>query len=121
MSFVSKLESLPLQRSSILDFLFPAPEIISDKPLWIDATDTARWHSPKSALALAKRFGFGLEQLGVRPGDRCLLFTPNHIMVPVAYLGVVATGAAFSGANPAFTEKGGPMIHNTASLNSSRY
>lgn len=106
MSFVSKLESLPLQRSSILDFLFPSHTAISDKPLWIDATDTSRWHSPKSALALAKRLGFGLEGLGVRPGDRCLLFTPNHVMVPVAYIGIVAVGAAFSGANPAFTEKG---------------
>ncbi|KIX01159.1 uncharacterized protein Z518_08884 [Rhinocladiella mackenziei CBS 650.93] len=104
MPFVSKLESLYLQRCSILDFLFPANETPSDKPLWLDATDTSHWHSPKSALTLAKRFGFGLHQLGVQLGDRCLLFTPNHIMVPVSYLGIVGAGAVFSGANPGFTE-----------------
>ncbi|EXJ61682.1 hypothetical protein A1O7_02111 [Cladophialophora yegresii CBS 114405] len=104
MPFVSKLASLPLQKCSILDFLFPSDQGISDKPLWIDARDPSHWQSPKSALALARRLGFGLQRLGVQPGDRCLLFTPNHIMVPVSYLGIVGAGAAFSGANPAFTE-----------------
>lgn len=107
MPFVSKLESLPLQHCSILDFLFPEGEVPSTKPLWIDAADPAQWLSPKSALDLARRFGHGLQRLGVKPGDRCLLFTPNHIMVPVSYLGIVGAGAAFSGANPAFTETGG--------------
>ncbi|KIW28201.1 uncharacterized protein PV07_07881 [Cladophialophora immunda] len=105
MPFVSKIASLPLQKCSILDFLFPPDQPVSDKPLWIDAADTSHWNSPKSALALAKRFGYGLQQLGVQFEDRCLLFTPNHIMVPVSYFGVVGIGAAFSGANPTFTEK----------------
>jgi hypothetical protein len=35
-----------------------------------------------------------------------MIFTPNHIFVPVAYLGIVSAGAAFSGANPAYTVLG---------------
>ena len=35
-----------------------------------------------------------------------MIFTPNHIFVPVAYLGVVGAGYAFSGANPVYTVAG---------------
>jgi 4-coumarate--CoA ligase len=40
----------------------------------------------------------------------CLLglqtFSPNHIYMPVAYLGVLSCGAIFSGLNPAYTAEG---------------
>jgi 4-coumarate--CoA ligase len=106
MPFESRLPPLTLRKCGILDYLFPSHETPSERPLWIDSADTSNWLSPKGALALAKRFGLGLHRLGVRPGDVCLLFTPNHIMVPVSYFGCVGVGAAFSGANPAFNEKG---------------
>jgi len=35
-----------------------------------------------------------------------VIFTPNHIYVPVAYLGILGAGAAFSGLNPAYTVTG---------------
>lgn len=105
MPFVSKQPSLKIPECSILDYLF-AKEAPSDEPLWIDSTDVNHFHSAKSGLAVARRLGFGLQQIGVQSGDRCLLFTPNHIYVPVAYMAIVGLGAAFSGANPAFTEKG---------------
>lgn len=50
--------------------------------------------------------GLGLQKLGVKAGDSLLVFTPNHIFVPVAYLGTVCLGCAFSGASPAFTVAG---------------
>jgi acyl-coenzyme A synthetase/AMP-(fatty) acid ligase len=53
--------------------------------------------------------GYGLQSLGVRAGDSLLVFTPNHIFVPVAYLGTVSLGCAFSGASPAFTVSG--LVH----------
>ena len=35
-----------------------------------------------------------------------MIYTPNHIFVPVAYLGIVGAGYAFSGANPVYTLPG---------------
>lgn len=105
MSFKSKIPDLTIPKCAILDFLFPSGTTPSDKPLWINAQDQSISNSPKSALLYARRLGLGLQRLGVKSGDVCLLFTPNHIFVPVAYWGVVGLGAAFSGANPNFTVK----------------
>lgn len=38
-----------------------------------------------------------------------MIFTPNHIFVPVAYLGIAGNGYAFSGANPIYTVP--EMVH----------
>lgn len=62
--------------------------------------------SPKGALQWVKRLGVGLSQLGINKGDVILIFTPNHIFVPVAYLGIVGSGYVFSGANPSYTGQG---------------
>jgi 4-coumarate--CoA ligase len=35
-----------------------------------------------------------------------MILTPNHIFVPVAYLGIVGSKRIFSGANPAYTVSG---------------
>jgi 4-coumarate--CoA ligase len=106
MPFKSKIPDLVIPKCSILDYLFPPGTEPSEKPLWINAKDESISNSPKSALLYARRLGFGLQRLGVKSGDVCMLFTPNHIFVPVAYWGVVGLGAAFSGANPNFTVKG---------------
>ena len=39
-------------------------------------------------------------------GKVVVIYTPNHIFMPVAYLGIVGAGYAFSGANPAYTLPG---------------
>jgi acyl-CoA synthetase (AMP-forming)/AMP-acid ligase II len=49
---------------------------------------------------------FGLERIGLKKGDVVMIYTPNHIFVPVAYLGIVGAGYAFSGANPVYTLPG---------------
>jgi hypothetical protein len=35
-----------------------------------------------------------------------MVYIPNHIYVPVAYLAIVSSGYAFSAANPAYTLPG---------------
>jgi len=44
-----------------------------------------------------------LNKLGVESNDVVMIVTPNHIFVPIAYLGTVGSGRIFSGANPAYT------------------
>lgn len=110
MVFKSPFPDIDIPKCNILDFMFPADKVPSDKPLWIDADDPSHSLSPCSALQWIKRLGFGMERLGIKRGDACLIFTPNHIYVPVAYLGFVGYGASFSGSNPAFTVKGKRLL-----------
>ncbi len=50
--------------------------------------------------------GVGLDKLDVKYGEVVLIFSPNHIFVPVAYLGVVGSKRVFSGINPIYTVPG---------------
>lgn len=45
----------------------------------------------------------GLDRLGIKHGDIVMIYTPNTIFVPVAYLGIVGSCRAFSAANPIYT------------------
>ena len=42
----------------------------------------------------------------MKKGEVVMIVTPNHIFVPVAYLGSVGSGRVFSGANPLYTADG---------------
>jgi acyl-coenzyme A synthetase/AMP-(fatty) acid ligase len=111
MTIKSHRTDLSVKEGNILDWLFPEGSAPSDKPLWIDAASNEVSLSPKQLVPWVKRVGYGLQTLGVRAGDSLLVFTPNHIFVPVAYLGTVCLGCAFSGASPAFTVKGRSLHH----------
>lgn len=106
MPFQSLYPSLDMPKTNVLSYLFPPGEAVSDEPLWHDSKDYNRSLSPKTLLQWVKRLSFGLEKLGLRRGDVVLIFTPNHVFVPVAYLGIVGAGYIFSGANPAYTAPG---------------
>jgi 4-coumarate--CoA ligase len=41
--------------------------------------------------------------LGIAQGDVCMIYSPNHLFIPVAYLGIVGSVRAFSAANPIYT------------------
>lgn len=42
----------------------------------------------------------GLKKLQLKTGDVVLMISPNHVFVPVAYIGSIACGAVFSGLTP---------------------
>ncbi|KAH8717840.1 Acyl-CoA ligase azaF [Beauveria bassiana] len=90
---------------NVLDYIFANPDDVTDKPLWIDADDTAKSLSLRQALSWVKRLGAGLQRLGLQKGDVVMMCSTNHIFVPVLYLGVVGSTCAFTGANPAYTPK----------------
>jgi 4-coumarate--CoA ligase len=106
MVYKSPLPDLEIPKTNILDHLFPSTKKPSEEPLWIDATDPSHYLSPRTALQWIKRLGFGMNRIGIQRGDVCMIFTPNHIYVPVAYLAFVGYGAAFSGSNPSYTVQG---------------
>lgn len=54
---------------------------------------------------LSKRIGLGLQQAGLKPGDRVLVFSGNNVYFPSAFLGVLMAGGIFTGANPGFVAR----------------
>ncbi|EEP78589.1 predicted protein [Uncinocarpus reesii 1704] len=109
----SPFAPIPIPSCNVLSFLFPpdSPLHSSTKPIWIDAADPSVHLSTGAALGWIKRLGSGLENLRdpttgdqvVKRGEVVLIFSPNQIFVPVAYLGIVGSGRIFSGINPAYS------------------
>ena len=90
----------------LLSYLFPPDRDEDDMPLWISASDPLNALSPKQALQWIRRFAFGLEKLQLQVGDVILMISPNHVYVPIAYLGSIGYGAIFSGLSPDASAKG---------------
>ncbi|KAK6067515.1 4-coumarate- ligase [Seiridium cupressi] len=115
MPFKSPYPSLDIPRTNVLSYLFPRGELVSSDPLWHDAKNAAHNLSPKQLLQWVRRLSFGLKGLGLQKEDVVMIHTPNHIFVPVAYLGIVGAGYVFSGANPAYTVP--EMVHQIKDTN----
>lgn len=109
MPLASPFLPLQIQETDLLTYLFPPGQPVSDKPLWIDASNPANSLSPSQMLCWIKRLAIGLDRIGCAAGQAVLIYTPNHLLVPAAYMGIVGSGRIFSGANPAYTEPG--MTH----------
>ena len=106
MPFSSPFPSLDIRKCNLLDYLFPRKNAPSDTPIWIDSKDTDQHLTSRSLLQWSKRLALGLDHIGSKPGEVVMIFTPNHVYVPVAYLGIVGSKRIFSGANPAYTVSG---------------
>ncbi|KAH7561618.1 hypothetical protein BM1_02722 [Bipolaris maydis] len=103
MPYSSPFPALTIPKCNVLHYLFPQEQTPSDTPLWIDSKNTERYLTPRSMLQWTKRLAVGLDRIGSKPGEVVMIFTPNHIFVPVAYLGIVGSKRIFSGGNPAYT------------------
>lgn len=106
MPFSSLHRDLDIPKCNLLDYLFPKDQTPADTPIWIDAKNPEQTLSSRSLLQWTKKLALGLDRLGVKQGEVVLIFTPNHVFVPVAYLGIVGSKRIFSGANPAYTIAG---------------
>ncbi|OCL05299.1 4-coumarate-CoA ligase [Glonium stellatum] len=93
---------IDIPATDLLTYLFPQDEQPSDIPIWIDAIEPKHSISPKILLEWVKRLGVGLYGLGIEQGEVIMMYSHNHIFVPVAYLGISGSGYIFSGCNPAY-------------------
>ncbi|KAK5992971.1 Phenylacetyl-CoA ligase epaB [Cladobotryum mycophilum] len=103
MPITSLYPKIDIPQTNVLTYLFGDGQNASADPLWIDSKNPQKSLSPKQALQWIKRLGYGLQRLGLQRGDVVMICTPNHVFVPVSYLGIVGSGCIFSGANPIFT------------------
>ncbi|KAL3444191.1 hypothetical protein BJX65DRAFT_320132 [Aspergillus insuetus] len=102
--YTSPFPSLLIPKTNLLTYLYPPNTTASSTPLWIDASDPTKCLSPRQALSWVRRLAAGLDKLSIPKASVVLIFTPNHIFVPVAYQGIVGSGRIFCGANPAYTQ-----------------
>jgi len=61
-------------------------------------------HTWGELLTLVNKFAHGLQDMGVKKGDKVGLFLPNCIYVPVAYYATLKIGATVVNYNPLYAE-----------------
>lgn len=103
MIYKSKFESIVIPQCNILSYLFPTSETPSTRPLLIDAKSPSKQLSSADLLLWVQRFALGLDRLGVPLNTAVMVFTPNHLYVPMAYLAAAGSKRYYTGANPAYT------------------
>ena len=103
MVYKSPFPDIDILEANLLTYIFPPSQEPSDKPIWIDAQDTSHKLSPRQGLAWIKRLASMFDVLNIPKGKVILIMQPNHIFVPVAYLGIAGSGRVFSGVNPIYT------------------
>ena len=113
----SPYPDLDIPEQDVLTYLFPSENSLSERPLWINAASPDSYLSLRTGLQWIKRLAVGLDNLGVKRGDVLMMVSPNHIFVPIAYLGAVGSARIFSGANPLYTADGMEELHCSCDSN----
>ncbi|KAI1625301.1 4-coumarate-CoA ligase [Exophiala viscosa] len=103
MPFQSPYPQLTIPKCNILDYVFPTSKPLSNAPIWMEAADPSNSLSQSQMLSWVKRFALGLDRFGIQEGRTIMVFTPNHIYVPMAYLAAAGSKRIFTGANPIYT------------------
>ena len=99
--------SIAIPDTDLCTFLFTSPTApLSTDPIYFDAehpdTRQLSFHTYRS---LVKRIARGLTDAGLKRGDRVLVFSGNNVYFPSLYLGIIAAGGVFTGANPMYTPR----------------
>ena len=113
----SPYPDIDIPEQDVLTYLFGSRQSLPESPLWINAASPDIYLSLRTGLQWIKRLAIGLDKLGVRKGDVLMIVSPNHIFVPIAYLGAVGSGRIFSGANPLYTADGRKIFVDHATEN----
>jgi acyl-CoA synthetase (AMP-forming)/AMP-acid ligase II len=69
----------------------------------VDADDSNNTLTIWEFELYSKRLAAGLRRLGVKPGDRVLVFSENGIFVPCLFFGIIMAGAIYTGATSSST------------------
>ncbi|KAL0942500.1 4-coumarate- ligase [Colletotrichum truncatum] len=97
----------PIPNCSLQKWIFGSSfEPLTDRKAFYDADRPDTHYLTFSDYRLvAKQIAIGLQNAGLKPGDRVLLFSGNNLFFPVLFLGVLMAGGVFTGANPGFVSR----------------
>jgi acyl-CoA synthetase (AMP-forming)/AMP-acid ligase II len=80
--------------------------ILSGKKAFVDPErPTSHYVSFEEYRLLAKQISVGLNDAGLKPGERVLVVSGNSIFFPVVFMGILMAGGIFTGANPGFVPR----------------
>ncbi|EEP78806.1 conserved hypothetical protein [Uncinocarpus reesii 1704] len=100
--------SIPIPDTSLPGLIFKSPKHPQSdtRKCYIDtARPNTHFFTVHGYLLWCKRFAAGLQQSGLKSGDRVLVFSANNLVYPVAFMGIVMAGCVFTGANPTYTPR----------------
>lgn len=99
--------SIDVPSTDLCTFIFGTPTApLSRTPVY-HAAESPTTHnlSLHSYRRLVQKLANGLRSAGLAPGQRVLVFSANNVFYPSLYLGIVAAGGIFTGANPGYTTR----------------
>ncbi|KAF8584758.1 acetyl-CoA synthetase-like protein [Ramaria rubella] len=100
----SKYE-IHIPTKDVISWLFDEPTHDVDAPVFINYDSPSEVFTTKSLITAVRRINRGVRELAnVRKGDVVLLCGGNTIWYTPLLLGIIAAGAIFTGANPAYLE-----------------
>lgn len=102
--------SIPIPQTSIPAFLFGnnslqhLPDV--ESKLFISTKDpNTSYLTLHSFREWSKCLAAGLQQAGLQPSDRVMLFSGNSLFTPIVLMGIIMAGGMFTSANPSFTPR----------------
>ncbi len=111
--------SVEIPAQDVPSYIFSAGTLESrHSPQYFDADNPARNFSLSQAEGLVRRVGRGLQNLGLQPNDKVLLYAGNSLYFPVLFWAVLAAGCVFTGCTPGASVTGNPemRLERNASL-----
>ncbi|CZR51401.1 related to AMP-binding enzyme [Phialocephala subalpina] len=89
----------------VVSWTFEIEQHDLDKPIYIDCSNATRNISARQARKLVRELVSGLQHHGVEKGDCVCVISFNDIDYTSLYLGIIGSGACFTGANPGYTAR----------------
>ncbi|KAL3443707.1 acetyl-CoA synthetase-like protein [Aspergillus insuetus] len=93
--------SVSIPTTDLFSYIISSGTALARKsPQYFDATSPSNNYTLEDAELMAKRFGRGLQKLGLKKQDKVLLYAGNDLFFPIVLWGVTAAGGVFTGASP---------------------
>lgn len=101
--------SVPIPTTDLFSYIVSSGSGLSHKaPQYFDATSPSSCYTLEDAELRAKRFGRGLQSMGLQKQQKVVLYSGNNLFFPVVLWGVTAAGGVFTGASPTASVHGMP-------------
>lgn len=98
---------IDIPTTDVTSYIFSStPEKQTGVPLYYNAEAPSQNFSLADAEVIVKRFAKGLQKLGLRRGDRILLYSGNKLSFPIVFWSIPAAGCVFTASSPAASAQG---------------
>ncbi|PKY08679.1 putative AMP-binding enzyme [Aspergillus campestris IBT 28561] len=100
--------TIDIPDTHLASLMFTSPtHPLSDSARLLVDTEKPDTHffTPASFRLMCQRLALGLQQNGIKPGDRVLYASGNTPLYPVIFVGIIMAGGVFTGANPTYVPR----------------